>query len=765
MEVCKYIKNDVTIIQEKINHTYVSDLLSWQTTYLNNDIKVLKFNNIDNTIDLGIYFDYKFNKCKLNLINFSFEMDSHELLLKMNEIKSKSENLYSFFDNLSSYLNLINEEHDKYEESSVIVDTPKIEVDFEWDPYLDLDIKSSFSFNSIKLKQKAYEYYQKFGFNSQELKITKEHITNIIIKELETMDNNSKFNLIINDNMFDFDIVFLNFDNENLNSDFQKHNINGIKMNIKLNQNLYPYFPPDISFKNKLDNNLHHSISTLSYFDKNSWNPTNSLLNMANGIHKILEDNASITYNIDQSYEDIDSLIQNIININNICTKNQKLFNINLDYVKISKNEQKDESKYWNSGVGYGYSGRGKWNINEFIKEQNVKSSQNFFLINQLLDKVKNQEKTSEFHNFIINSCLFNILYHFIEHFNLVETDKNFDLFDNIYNILFDLDILSWNELPTFELSILAKYMKSFCDELNVFIKINSDISNSRKDKYNKIISYFNEIKKYYSDDKQSNLDEYCNIMTNYQFDGEGTKFNKFYYKNDNEKPNKLCISKFTKELATYNSSLPINIHSSIFVRYDMNDIRNVKALIIGPKDTPYENGCFIFDILIPNNYPNEPPKVNLQTTGNGTVRFNPNLYNSGKVCLSLLGTWSGELGEKWNKDTSTLLQVLVSIQSLIFVENPYFNEPGYEKGMHTELGKNKNFKYNDNIRYNTIKWAINDNITDPCPEFKDLIFNHFKLKKDEINKTINEWYSITQIDKNSFNTIKNNCLKLLEKI
>ena len=204
MEVCKFIKNDVTIIQEKINHTYVSDLLSWQTTYLNNDIKVLKFNNIDNTIDLAIYFDSKFNKCKLNLINFSFEMGSQELLLKMNEIKCNSDNLYSFFDNLSSYLNLINKEHDKYEETADIVDTPKIEVDFEWDPYLDLDIKSSHSFNSIKLKQKAYEYYQKFGFDSQDLKITKEHITNIIIKELESMDNNSKFNLIINDNMFDF---------------------------------------------------------------------------------------------------------------------------------------------------------------------------------------------------------------------------------------------------------------------------------------------------------------------------------------------------------------------------------------------------------------------------------------------------------------------------------------------------------------------------------------------------------------------------------
>ena len=51
----------------------------------------------------------------------------------------------------------------------------------------------------------------------------------------------------------------------------------------------------------------------------------------------------------------------------------------------------------------------------------------------------------------------------------------------------------------------------------------------------------------------------------------------------------------------------------------------NIKALIIG-KDTPYEDGCYIFDIYIPNDYPNNPPKVNLQTTGKGTFRFNPNL-------------------------------------------------------------------------------------------------------------------------------------------
>ena len=75
---------------------------------------------------------------------------------------------------------------------------------------------------------------------------------------------------------------------------------------------------------------------------------------------------------------------------------------------------------------------------------------------------------------------------------------------------------------------------------------------------------------------------------------------------------------------------------------------------------------------------------MNLQTTGYGAVRFNPNLYNCGKVCLSLLGTWQGAQNETWDPKTSTLLQVLVSIQSLIFVPQPYFNEPG--KLVHMEI-------------------------------------------------------------------------------
>jgi ubiquitin-protein ligase len=66
-------------------------------------------------------------------------------------------------------------------------------------------------------------------------------------------------------------------------------------------------------------------------------------------------------------------------------------------------------------------------------------------------------------------------------------------------------------------------------------------------------------------------------------------------------------------------------------------------------------------------------------TTGGGTVRFNPNLYNNGKVCLSLLGTWRGQSTENWDAKVSTILQVLLSVQAIIMSNEVYFNEPGYE--------------------------------------------------------------------------------------
>lgn len=170
-----------------------------------------------------------------------------------------------------------------------------------------------------------------------------------------------------------------------------------------------------------------------------------------------------------------------------------------------------------------------------------------------------------------------------------------------------------------------------------------------------------------------------------------------------------------------------------------------MKVLITGPADTPYANGCFEFDVYFPQDYPNSPPLVNLETTGGHSVRFNPNLYNDGKVCLSILNTWHGRPEEKWNPQTSSFLQVLVSVQSLILVAEPYFNEPGYERSRGTPSGTQSSREYDGNIRQATVKWAMLEQIRNPSPCFKEVIHKHFYLKRVEIMAQCEEWIADIQ--------------------
>ena len=76
-------------------------------------------------------------------------------------------------------------------------------------------------------------------------------------------------------------------------------------------------------------------------------------------------------------------------------------------------------------------------------------------------------------------------------------------------------------------------------------------------------------------------------------------------------------------------------VYLSIMLKFH---IFQIHALITGPFDTPYEGGFFYFIIRCPPDYPIRAPRVKLMTTGDNQVRFNPNLYKNGKVCLSILG-------------------------------------------------------------------------------------------------------------------------------
>ena len=144
---------------------------------------------------------------------------------------------------------------------------------------------------------------------------------------------------------------------------------------------------------------------------------------------------------------------------------------------------------------------------------------------------------------------------------------------------------------------------------------------------------------------------------------------------------------------------------------------------------------------FFPVTYPDIPPLVEITTTGGGQIRFNPNLYQDGKVCLSLLGTFNAEdQSQKWNPKYSSLAQVLVSIQTQILVSEPYFNEPGHEARRETQAGKQGSLQYNEKIQLATLRHAIIAHLKHPPPGFEVVCIRHFSFCRKRILAQARRW-------------------------
>ncbi|KAG0704339.1 hypothetical protein DFH29DRAFT_981464 [Suillus ampliporus] len=155
------------------------------------------------------------------------------------------------------------------------------------------------------------------------------------------------------------------------------------------------------------------------------------------------------------------------------------------------------------------------------------------------------------------------------------------------------------------------------------------------------------------------------------------------FYSSISNQPSKNFLARLTKEYRALSTSLP----DSILVRAYEDRTDLLRCLIIGPENTPYEDAPFVIDWMLDSNFPQSPPIAHFWSWTNGNGRVNPNLYEEGKVCLSILGTWSGDRTETWSAARSSLLQAFVSIQGLVLVKEPWFCEPAYEKLRGTEEG------------------------------------------------------------------------------
>lgn len=122
---------------------------------------------------------------------------------------------------------------------------------------------------------------------------------------------------------------------------------------------------------------------------------------------------------------------------------------------------------------------------------------------------------------------------------------------------------------------------------------------------------------------------EYCDLTVPREEDKKGAieeslPHYKFYYNSEARMLATSDIPKrslaIAKELAVLTTNLPVAWDSSVFLRVDENRVDIIKALIIGPEGTPYQDGCFLFDIFLGPNYNQAPPSVKFMTVSDCLV-------------------------------------------------------------------------------------------------------------------------------------------------
>ncbi|XXG40368.1 hypothetical protein AAC387_Pa01g1103 [Persea americana] len=193
---------------------------------------------------------------------------------------------------------------------------------------------------------------------------------------------------------------------------------------------------------------------------------------------------------------------------------------------------------------------------------------------------------------------------------------------------------------------------------------------------------------------------------------------------------------KWVKKVQQDWSILEKNLPGGIYVRVYEDRMDLLRAVIVGAYGTPYQDGLFFFDFHLPPEYPQLPPSAYYHSGG---LRLNPNLYEDGKVCLSLLNTWTGKGNEVWDPSSSSILQVLVSLQGLVLNSRPYFNEAGYDKQVGTAEGEKNSLSYNENTFLLSCKSMLYL-LRRPPMHFEELVKQHFQRRGYYILKACNAY-------------------------
>ena len=585
----------------------------------------------------------------------------------------------------------------------------------------------------------------------KELILNNRQLANILLTEINKINTNMDYAhyVVCNDILTEISIRFV-YNNSVMENFNKKHGYNYFEIKMKLSD-LHPYLPPDVSYiKPKIDIKLVSNIMNLDIWKPSSWNYLISLEWIIINLGNILEEH--FMNSIDMDDTPFNFIEMKVLELEKGLNKSD--INLKVDKI-INENPNLKSNKGFKSGTGYG-SGNGAgnnidWDITKYIDISKAAEANSIIILTEIYDYINKNEKIyipEQFNQYILNKFNSSNLLHF---------NNNIELFKILINFL-DLMLDTIGDNINFEI----------IDEIKALINV-SNIDENYMCVYLHYIDIYEKYNKKYSK-KELNVisvdekDNYIKMIKEQNYNNIDLDTSHCFYKEHKNKVSVKTMMRIMGELSSLKKDLPVNWDSSVIMRMIDTNVNLLSFIIVGPKDTPYHNGLFEFHVYFPDNYPSVVPIVLIKTTDNGRVRFNPNLYSNGKVCLSLLGTWSGQKGESWIPEISSLFQVIISIQSLILVDEPYFNEPGYENSINTPNGKKNSSIYNDNIRYETMKVGMLDMLNNKIPGYEDFITQHFKLKKDEIINVLNKWYD-ESLKKEKFKNVYDELKKKLNEL
>jgi ubiquitin-protein ligase len=673
----------------------------------------ISLDNISNSeIELSI-IDYSFNKSKVVI---SCENNKPLFIL-----------VESTNNDLCKKIEIINENIDNYEFVEDIV--------YELNKFINDDMRkiSLDDLDNIIKKIKENSYLQLSSLKNSKSMLSLDASIEMLCDQLVKIHSSN--NMLVNNNITNIDtftVTLYNLHNENTKDVY-------VSVTIKVDITNILTSPPSISLKSnkKFKYNLLDAIQKMDLFtvknNTNLWTIKYCLFTTLQKIYEII----NICGCIENDNDSNDSVLleqicqlENILKINNDTIKQNKLLELfDKDLVKDTMQthpQSQNKKSYWAKGTGYGTNDDNpNWDINSYIKR--IKNEQEDLIVNMI-----KLTKLLSLRDIPINNDIIPRLTNIIKNY-LLNDEIDITVVEQLKHALIINKLFKLKDIAI----LLITYLKDNnleCIELSNMFGCNVHNISSEHDE--NLTPYQKQFNKYRF--RYSNV--HLNII--------GTQ-----YISNCINPLPSHITRLQREFQILKKSIIISENASIFFTVQTDNICKMRFIISGPKNTPYEYGLFIFNMTIPTEFPAKPPICILDNTGG--VRFNPNLYDSGYVCSSILNTWRGLASESWTPELSTIFQIFMSIQSQILVEQPYFNEPGYEKTMNTPNGQKNSIEYNEKIMQYTLNHAmiglLDSTSKGKYPEFHDVIHEYFAYHKHNIINTLNIWEKNLPFSKLSF--------------